>query len=283
MVTPHLFCFGLGYTARTISTQLAAQGYMISGTYRSEEKTEVLVEKGITRYRYGQMIPAETITHLLISIPPTESSHIVISDYAETLAQMPHIKWVGYLSTTGVYGDQKGNWVTEKTPVAPTNERLKRRVEAENIWLKSELPVHIFRLAGIYGPERSVIKQLQLGTARRIDKKEQVFSRIHVEDIAKTLKASIDKPNPGSLYNVADDLPEAQEKVVAYAAKLLGIEPPPLTPIGQADMSEMARSFYQNNRRVDNSKIKQELNVKLTHPTYKEGLKSIVEKTKSKR
>ncbi|MCD6034909.1 MAG: NAD(P)-dependent oxidoreductase [Rickettsiales bacterium] len=289
----HLFCFGLGYSALTLARTLLEEGMEVSGTARSEEKCRALAHEGICSYVFpmpsilppGQSIPMEQLhlsdslelaTHLLISIPPDEErGDIVLWHYEKYLKHMHHLEWVGYLSTTGVYGDHQGAWVTETTPVNPPDGRLKRRVEAEQAWLATGLPVHIFRLSGIYGPGRSIIDQLQAGTAHRIDKPGQVFSRIHVEDIARILLASMDAPQPGSIYNCADDCPEAQATVVEYAASLLGINPPPLVPFEEAELSPMARSFYANNRRVSNKKIKEELGVKLKYPDYKAGLKAI--------
>lgn len=184
-------------------------------------------------------------------------------------------KWFGYLSTTGVYGDTKGDWVDENTEVRPNNERTEQRVLAEQQWLNSGYPVNVYRLAGIYGPGRSAIDDLKEGTAKRIYKKNQYFSRIHVEDICKVLLASMNKT--GEIYNVADDYPSPATEPVEYAAKLLGITPPPLVDYEKAELSEMARSFYASSRRVKNNKIKK-LGIKLAYPTYIEGLDAIFTK-----
>jgi nucleoside-diphosphate-sugar epimerase len=295
MHSPHLFCFGLGYSAITLAERLLAKGWEVSGTNRSEEKCEMLAHKGMCSYVFplpailppGKSIPKhdlhlsdslELATHLLLSIPPDEKDgDIILKYFLSYLKHAEDIQWIGYLSTTGVYGDHQGGWVDETTPVNPPNARSQRRAEAEEAWLASGLPVHIFRLSGIYGKGRSAIDDLKNGTARRIDKKDQVFSRIHVDDIATILEASIKHPAPGSIYNCADDLPAPQEEVVAYAAKLLNMEPPPLIPFEAADLSPMARSFYESNRRVSNKKIKEELGVKLAYPDYKLGLLSCVE------
>jgi nucleoside-diphosphate-sugar epimerase len=189
------------------------------------------------------------------------------------------IGWAGYLGTTGVYGDRQGGWVDESDFPAPSLARTKRRVAAEGHWLASGLPVHIFRLAGIYGPGpgRNALESVRSGKARRIIKPNQMFGRIHVEDIATTLLASMNRPNPGAIYNVADDEPAPPQDVVAYAAGLLGVEPPPEIPFESAEISAAARSFYQDNRRVCNQRIKEELGVELGFPSYREGLKAIVE------
>ncbi len=206
-------------------------------------------------------------THVLHSIPPDAGGDLVIS------YQMPDASWVGYLSTTGVYGNTDGGWVDENSPANPNNERSKWRVEAEKQWL--DLGAQVFRLSGIYGPGRSAIDDLKNGTARRVLKPNQFFSRVHVEDIAHVLAASVAKPAPGEIYNCADDYPCSAAEVVEFAAKLTGLTPPPLVPFEDAEMSEMARSFYLSSRRVRNDKIKQNLGVRLKYPTYREGLKAI--------
>lgn len=178
--------------------------------------------------------------------------------------------WAGYLSTTGVYGDWGGAWVDEGSELRPNNERLKRRVAAEKEWRAHG--GHVFRLAGIYGPTRSAIEDIRAGEARRIDKPNQVFSRIHVDDIAQTVVASMFAPNAGSVYNVCDDAPAPAHEVVEYGCRLLGVKPPPLIPFEQAELSPMGREFYAANRRVRNGKIKKELGISLYYPSYKEGL-----------
>ena len=186
------------------------------------------------------------------------------------------LAWIGYLGTTAVYGDRQGGWVDEETPIEPTLARADRRARAEAAWLKSGLPVHIFRLAGIYGPGRNAFVNLKDGTARRIVKPGQVFSRIHVEDIATVLEASIARPRPGAIYNVCDDEPAPPQDVVAHAAELMGVAPPPEQPYETADLSPMARTFYKDNRRVRNERIKRELGVRLAYPTYREGLAALL-------
>ncbi len=189
---------------------------------------------------------------------------------------------LGYLSTTGVYGDHGGKWIDESTPVAPSSARAERRVAAEQAWLEwgaqSKVPVQIFRLAGIYGPGRSQIDALRAGTARRIVKRGQVFSRIHVDDVAATLEASMTHPHAGRIYNVCDDEPAAPHQVVEHAATLMGMQPPPLEELEAAalSVSEMALSFYAESKRVRNQRIKSELGITLRYPSYREGLKYIL-------
>ncbi len=196
---------------------------------------------------------------------------------------MTGMRWIGYLSTTGVYGDTGGARVSEASPVNPTSARSRRRVAAENRWMelywKHRLPVHVFRLAGIYGPGRSTLDQVRAGRARRIDRPGHLFSRIHVDDIATVLRTSMARPWPGAVYNVCDDLPAAPSDVVAYACALLGVEAPPVAAYEDVagDMSPMARSFWNDNRTVDNSRVKRELEIELRFPDYKSGLKAILD------
>lgn len=285
-VVNHLFCFGLGYTASLLAKTLQNQGWKISGTCRSEEKQHSLEQQGIDAYLWSGNEPNVAIaqvisnaTHILHSIPPSAEGDAVLHHFGNAIKASPSLTWFGYLSTTGVYGDHQGRWVDETIPVNPPNDRSRYRAKAEQDWLALGISAYIFRLSGIYGAGRSSFEALKSGTARRIDKPGQIFSRIHVEDIVQVLHASINKPNPGSIYNVADDEPAPQADVVAYAATLLSVEPPPLVPFEQADLSLMARSFYASNRRVSNQKIKNELEVKLKYPSYREGLSQIASET----
>lgn len=278
---PHLFCFGLGYSALALVDSLLAKGWRVSGTSRSMEKCEHLQTKGITAYLFDDNMPLlhpeedlQDVTHILISIPPGEEGDVVLKEHGDFLKS--HLtKWVGYLSTTGVYGDHQGSWVDETTATNPSNERSKRRTLAEQQWQQTGLPVHIFRLAGIYGKGRNIFSDIRSGKAKRIEKAGQVFCRIHVEDIVQILEHSIAKPNPGAIYNCADDEPEAQERIVAYASELLGVETPPLIPFEEAELTPMAESFYHDCKRVRNDKIKSELGVDLVYPNYREGFVAI--------
>lgn len=223
-------------------------------------------------------------SHVLISVPPAAQGDPVLANEAEALAQKTsQSRWIGYLSTTGIYGDKAGGWVDETSPPAPSTIRTERRLAAEIAWqtfaARINAPLHIFRLPGIYGPGRSPLAALRAGTARRFDKPNQVFSRIHVDDLAATLIASMANPVPGAIYNVSDDEPAPQADVIAYGAALLGLAPPPLEPYAlvESSLPEMTRSFYRDSKRVDNTKMKRELGVRLTYPTYREGLKSLVD------
>ena len=280
-----LFCFGLGYSAQVLADRLLAEGWRVAGTCRSDAKRSELAARGIEAFLFDRDRPLDDpaaalagTTHLLDSVPPDGSGAAVLDHHARDIAAVSGLAWAGYLSTTGVYGDHQGGWVDESTPVAPVTDRGRARAGAEARWLDLHrdhgVPVHLFRLPGIYGPGRSVIDSLRAGTARRIDKPGQVFSRIHAEDIAGALVASMSRPNPGAAYNVCDDEPAPSPEVIAFAAGLLGMEPPPLIPFDQARLSPMAASFYAESKRVSNRRLKQELGYALRYPTYREGLKA---------
>jgi nucleoside-diphosphate-sugar epimerase len=219
-------------------------------------------------------------THLLISIPPDLEGDVVLRSFRDALPGLPGLEWVGYLSTVGVYGDCQGRWVDEASPTPPTTERSLRRLQAENAWLAfgrdSGCRVEVFRLAGIYGPGRSVIDGLRAGTVRRIVKPGQVFNRIHVDDIALVLARAIDTPAGHAVYNVSDDEPAPPQDVVAHAAELLGLPPPPEIPFVQAGIAGMAASFWSECKRVSNARIKAALGVALAYPTYREGLRTLI-------
>ena len=281
-----LFAFGLGFSAQELASRLAAKGWSIAGTARNAPKIDRLRGRGLEATQFSgesaspelsRLLPGTT--HLLHSIPPETHGDPVLAHYREEIAKLGSLKWIGYLSTVGVYGDQQGNWVDEETPPKPNSPRTEARVAAEQAWLEfgAEIgvPVHVFRLAGIYGPGRSVFDKLKAGTARRINKNGQVFSRIHVEDIASVLEASIANPRAGAVYNVADDEPAAPGDVVAFAAAMIGVPPPPEIAFEDAGLSPMARSFYEGSRRIGNALIKSELGVELRYPTFREGLTAL--------
>ena len=282
------FAFGLGFSAEALAARLASEGWEIAGTSRDAANIQRLRRQGYDLVRFtGEMTDdlARALagsTHLLHSIPPNPNGDPVLEAARDAIAALPELEWIGYLSTVGVYGDQGGAWVDEDTPVAPNSERTHARVAAERAWLafgdETGVPVQIFRLAGIYGPGRSGFDKLRKGTARRIVKPGQVFSRIHVDDIVTVLESSIARPHAGAIYNVADDEPAPPEDVIAHAANLLGVEPPPEVPFEEAELSPMARSFYEGRRRIGNARIKSELGVNLRHPTYREGLAAILDK-----
>ncbi len=277
-----LFCFGLGYSAGFLARTLMARGWRIAGTTRDRPAggDEFPLHRFSRAHPFGDAAGLLAgSTHVLISIPPDDAGCPVLDRHGAALTALKSLRWLGYLSTTNVYGDRGGDWVDESSPARPSGERGRRRVAAEQGWLdlhrSAGLPVHIFRLAGIYGPGRNALAALKAGTARRVAKPGQVFSRIEVEDLVAVLLASMARPRPGAVYNVCDDEAAAPEAVVAHAASLLGVAPPPLEDFATAPLSPMARSFYDDNKRVSNRLIKDELGVDLRYPTYREGLAAL--------
>lgn len=280
-MTKTMISFGHGYSARALARLLVPQGWRIYGTTRKAEKCAELEAEGVTPVMWpdGDLNTAfEEASHILISAAPGEDGDPVLLRYASELLKMvPRLEWAGYLSTTGVYGDHNGAWVDERAALTPATKRGQMRVDAEAAWANIPgLPLHIFRLAGIYGPGRGPFSKVRNGTARRIIKDGQIFSRIHVEDIAQVLAASISKPNPGAAYNVCDNNPAPPQDVIGYAAELLGVPLPPEVAFEEADMSPMARSFYAESKKVDNTRIKEELGVQLIYPDYQTGLQALL-------
>ncbi len=281
MTNKHLLSFGHGFSARALTPLLLAQGFTITGTTRSHEQCDGLAATGITPLVWPDSNLSTELakaTHLLISAAPNADGDPVLNALRNDIAKhAPKLQWVGYLSTTGVYGDAHGGWVDENSPLNPATKRGQMRVAAEADWQSiPDLPLHIFRLAGIYGPGRGPFAKVRAGTARRIIKAGQVFSRIHVADIAQILAASIAQPNPGAIYNMCDDDPAPPQDVIAYAAELLGVPLPPEADFEAAEMTPMARSFYAESKRVRNDRIKSELGVKLLFPDYRAGLSSLL-------
>jgi nucleoside-diphosphate-sugar epimerase len=278
------FCFGLGYTAGFLARELAAAGWEVAGTNREGEARGDLANIKLYPFTRGAPLSEPGVfhraTHILISVPPDEVGDPVLAEHERHLAALSTLQWLGYLSTTGVYGDRGGGWVDEDSALAPIGERGRRRVAAEKQWLdlrhRYGLPVHVFRLAGIYGPGRNALDTVRQGRAKRIDRPGQVFSRIHVADIVQVLRASLRQPAPGAVYNVCDDDPAPPEAVIAYACELLGVPPPRLVPLDQAALSSMARSFYDDNKRVSNRHIKESLGVCLRYPSYRDGLLTLL-------
>lgn len=275
---PVLLSLGHGYSAAALAASLPRQWRRIGAT-RSSEKAAALAAAGIEPVDAGDAAAvARAIAvadHVLVSAPPGPDGDPILARHAaDLLAARP--VWVGYLSTTGVYGDRAGGWVDEDSALAPVNERSARRVAAERAWLGSGLPVEVFRLAGIYGPGRSAFDRLRKGRAQRIVKAGQVFSRIHVEDIAGALLAAIAAPRPGRIVNLADDLPAPPQDVIAHAAGLLGMPPPPEIPFEAAELSPMARSFYAESKRVANRAMREDLGYAPRYPDYAAGLAAIL-------
>lgn len=273
------FIFGLGYVGQHFGRALLAEGWRVAGTTRTLNQAQSLKKQGFEAIVWDGSTPISLqawkgVTHVLVTIPPDEGGDVVLRHH-----NFSHLSlsWVGYLSATSVYGDHQGAWVREDSALNPTSPRGRQRLLAETQWLAYKeqnplFPLHIFRLSGIYGPGRSVLDSIRADSAQRVDKPGHVFSRIHVEDIVGILRASIDHPQPGETYNVADDKPAATADVIAFGCNILGLEVPPLIPFEEATLSPSLREFYADQKRVDNHKVKESLGVRLIYPTYKEGL-----------
>ena len=285
MKKSNLFCFGLGYTSLNLAKSLNTYFWSVFGTSRSAVKAKEFKKLGIqvcnfkdvNKFANGNFL--SNATHVLISTPPTENGDPVLRFYMETLRSLNKLEWVGYLSSTSVYGDTGDRNASENFKTKPTTPHGRRRAKAEKDWLRLwsefDVPVHVFRLAAIYGPGRSVIDRLKKGSAQNIIKPDHYFSRIHIDDIVSSLKASMLVPNAGQIYNLCDDEPAMSSDVVCFAAKLMGINPPPEILFKNAQMSKTHRSFYSENRSISNSKLKNDLNVKLSYPNYRLGLSKI--------
>lgn len=271
-----LLCLGFGYVARALAAALDRRQWTIVGTVHDERPD---APEGAVLVPFADAGDALAgATHILISIPPDDGGDPTLATHGDALARCERLAWAGYLSTTGVYGDTGGRMVDESAALVPTHERGRRRVEAEFAWQDLKVPLHIFRLAGIYGPGRSALDQVRSGTARRVVKPGHLFSRIHVEDIVQALALSLAAPQAGAIYNLADDEAAAPADVVAYACRLLGVTPPPEMSFDEAvkTMSPMARSFWDDQRLIDNAKVKRELGLTLRYPSYREGLAAIL-------
>lgn len=288
MTQPRLFSFGHGYSAQALARRLTPQGWSIFGTTRNPEKAKEFDSAGVHPVLLGDAPLPDRLagaTHLLISASPDASRDTQVDPmlraYREALiTAAPNLKWIGYLSTTGVYGDHAGDWVDEDTPLTPGTKRGIARAKAEAEWQAFArdlgLNLSIFRLAGIYGPGRGPFAKVASGKARRIIKQDQLFSRIHVEDIAQALDASIHRPESSGIYNICDDLAAPPEDVIAYAAELLDLPIPPEEPFETAEMSPMARSFYSESKKVRNDRMKDRLGIELLYPDYRSGLKALL-------
>jgi nucleoside-diphosphate-sugar epimerase len=282
----HLLCFGMGFSATALARRLKAKGWRITGTSRTAAGVAGLTGQGFDAVRLDGEAPFDPawldgVSHVVASAPPDADGDPVLRVAgAALIAHAASLRWVAYLSTTGVYGDRGGDWVDEESPLRPTTARGERRLAAERDWLAlwraHGLPAHLFRLAGIYGPGRNQLAAVLEGTARRVVKPGQVFSRIHVDDVAGVLEASIARPHPGRAYNVCDDEPAPPQDVVAWAARLLDRPVPPEIAFDGAELSPMAKSFYAESKRVANARIKDELGYRLTYPNYRQGLAALL-------
>ncbi|HHN67986.1 MAG TPA: SDR family oxidoreductase [Thermopetrobacter sp.] len=281
----HMFFFGFGNVARALARRLRADGWRLSGTAREAVGLDRLAVEAVRGHLFNEARPLPPhalagVSHLLISIPPGDGGDVALEAAGDMIREAAaHLRWVGYLSTVGVYGDHGGAWVDETTPPAPVSERGRRRLMAERQWLalheETGLPVHIFRLPGIYGPHSSPLKKALAGQSRIVVKEGQVFSRIHLDDLVAALAASIAQPTPGEIYNVTDDAPAPPHEVALFAHELLGLAPPPRVAFAEAELSDMARSFYGESKRVSNAKLKERLGWRPAYPDYKAGLRAL--------
>ena len=279
-----LLVFGFGYTGRAIARAAAAAGFGVAATSRNPAGREV--EPGVEIIAFADAGPAiEGATHIITTAAPDEDGDPVLARYAGQIARARALRWIGYLSTTGVYGDAGGAWVDEDSAPNPGSPRTRRRVAAEAAWIRFAVAVDIFRLAGIYGPGRSMFDDLRAGAARRVVKPGHLFGRIHRDDIARGVLAAMRRgAGPGgSIFNFADDEPAASADVVVEAARLLGVAPPAPVEFAQAAplMSPMGLSSWAENRRVANAKTKAALGLEWLYPTYREGLAAILQQEKS--
>lgn len=282
----NILILGLGYSAGFFARAALARGWEVTGTVRSAEKAAELSREGIRTLVFGGFAVSSALAKavaeadaVLVSVQPAEDGDPALGPLRAALTAAPNLRWIGYLSTIGVYGDQGGAWIDEAMPPAPTNARTRQRVEIEEAWLElgrdSGKPVQIFRLSGIYGPGRNAITKLRNGAANRLIKPGQVFNRIHVDDIAGVLMASLAQPRQGAVYNVTDDEPGPPQDVITFAAGLTGLEPPPEIPFEQAKLSPMAASFYGESKRVSNALVKREFGYAFRYPTYREALRDL--------
>lgn len=293
MPQPHILFLGFGYVAAHTAPLLVQAGWRVSATARDNEGLKAIRAAGHVAHHFDATAPLpesawEDVTHVLSSIPPQAAGDPALAVLAADLrSRRQQLRWLGYLSTVGVYGDHGGAWVDEETPCRPVSERGRRRLTAERQWLRlwrdDGLPVHVFRLPGIYGPGRNPLRKALDGARKALVVKEnQVFSRIHVDDLAVALVASMHAPHPGRIYNITDDEPAPPHEVALYAHELLGLAPPPLKPFDAVDMSPMARSFYGESKRVSNARAKRELHWRPRYPTYREGLRALLASERAK-
>ncbi|MEQ8651309.1 MAG: SDR family oxidoreductase [Kiloniellales bacterium] len=283
-----LFVLGLGYSAEAVARRALQAGWQVFGTTRDAEKAARLEKAGVSVIRLDQDAAEtrvadalSTATHLLASAAPKDEGDPLLTAYDSCIREdAKDLVWIGYLSSLSVYGDRKGAWVEETSQAEPTSAVGRRRLDAEEAWTalgeELELPVAVFRLAGIYGPGRNLLRDLKSGKARRVIKAGQVFNRIHVEDIGGAVMAAMERPEKAGIFNLADREPAAQSEVVLEAARLLGVAPPPAKPIDEVELSPMAQRFWTENRRVSSRRIAKDLGYTLRYPTYREGLAGLL-------
>ncbi len=276
MTVKSLMCFGYGYTAKSLARNVSISNWEIIGTNRTPETNFSPENKNVRLLTWPSpnftLTAAKPVNAILISVPPTPTGCPV---YAELKNHFGPETWIGYLSSTGVYGDLGGGWAFEETPIKPLSDEAKNRAIAETQW--QEIGAHIFRLPGIYGPGRSTFDRLRSGKSRRIIREGQIFSRAHVDDIADILMRSIAKPNRGRIYNIADDMPCPPQDIISFGAQLLGMEPPPEVRFEDANLPQKAQRFYTECKRISNARVKSELGWLPKYPSYKQGLPAVLE------
>ncbi|WP_071795488.1 SDR family oxidoreductase [Natronohydrobacter thiooxidans] len=282
-MTGTLLSLGHGYSARALEDRLLPQGWTIIGTTRNPDKAKAMAARGVTPLIWpGSPLPLAQATHLLTSVAPGApgAGDPVLAAHGHEVAAATHLQWVGYLSTVGVYGDRQGGWVDETATLDAKTPRSVARRDAEAAWQRlcdrAGLRLHIFRLAGIYGPGRGPFEKLRSGRAQMVIKPGQYFSRIHYDDIGQALELAIRSDQPSRIWNLCDDAPAPPQDVLRHASQLLCMDPPPEVSIDEAEMSPMARSFYADSKRVRNDRIKRDLGLKLMHPDYQTGLAAIL-------
>jgi len=280
-----LFVFGFGNSATALRQRVGDRFASFAGTTRDAARVEALKAAGIDAYLFDGETPGAGIaealreaTHILIAAPPGEAGDVALIHHERDIAAASNLRWIGYLSTIGVYGDHGGAVVDETAPCRPTSARSKRRVAAEEAWralgARLGVPVAVFRLAGIYGPGQNVLVRLKQGSARRLVRPGQVFNRIHMEDIAAMTEAAMLR-DAGGIFNAGDDEAAPPQDVLVFAAELMGIEPPPEEDFDTAELTPMARSFYGESKIVSNAKAKVELGWRPIYPDYRAGLTAL--------
>ncbi len=276
MTVRTLMCFGYGYTAKYLAKNVSVSKWKVIGTNRDPETNFDPENKNVRLLTWPdpQFRPPQADA-VLISVPPNNQTCPVFAQLDQLKNCFGSKTWIGFLSSTGVYGDLGGGWAFEETPIKPLSTEAKNRAIAERQW--QDIGAHIFRLPGIYGPGRSTFDRIRSGKSRRIIKQGQIFSRAHVEDIADLLARSIAKPNPGRIYNVADDVPCSPQELIEHGAKLLGVDPPPTVAFEDAGLPLKAQRFYSECKRISNARAKSELGWRPKYPSYKEGLPAILQ------
>jgi nucleoside-diphosphate-sugar epimerase len=279
---------GFGYTASILARKCASKDFKIIGTTRDSQK-KILASQflNIINYQeFGALLEnsKEEITHLMLSAPPSDKGDPFFLGYQNYISEMKSLKWIGYLSATNVYGDYQGQYVDELSATKPTTQKGQNRLLAEEQWLSTckanELPLHIFRIAGIYGEQRNIYEKIKKETLKNIVKHGQFFSRIHVSDLVNVLLASMKKPNPINVYNVSDDFPSSLSDVIKFVCELAKLKTPEEINYNDLDQEYRQNSFYAENKKIANRHLKEDLGIILEYPSYREGYLEIINNDK---